>query len=175
VPKLLPGSTSRGSASLRVRDTVGPGAYRLLACADDGHRILETSERDNCRAARTVVAVTAPTGDTTPPTFAGLAAATTCIPGPTSEDRSAPFHLRWKAAADDVTPASDIVYLIYAAPTQGGERFSQPAYTTAPGATTFTTPPLPAAKPPYFVVRARDAAGNHDANRVERLGQNICE
>lgn len=174
VQALLPGSSSRGSASLRVRDSVGPGSYRVLACADDRHRIRETSERGNCRAAR-AVEVTAPTGDTTPPTFAGLVEATTCLPGPTGGDRSSPFHLRWKPAADDVTPASAIVYLVFVASTSGAERFSEPTYSSAAGAVELTTPPLPADKPYYFVVRAMDMAGNHDVNRVERIGQNICE
>ena len=44
-----------------------------------------------------------------------------------------------------------------------------------PGATTLTTPPLPVDKPDYFVVRALDAAGNHDTNRGERAGRNVCE
>jgi hypothetical protein len=43
-----------------------------------------------------------------------------------------------------------------------------------PGATSFVTPPLPADKAAYFVVRARDKAGNRDSNTVEREGQNLC-
>lgn len=27
----------------------------------------------------------------------------------------------------------------------------------------------------YFVVRARDRAGNEDSNKIEREGQNLCE
>ena len=56
----------------------------------------------------------------------------------------------------------------------GGEDFSVPTYTAAAGATSFDTPPLPADKTFYFVVRARDRAGNGDSNKVERQGQNLC-
>lgn len=40
--------------------------------------------------------------------------------------------------------------------------------------TTFVTPLLPDDETYYFVVRARDEAGNRDANDVERLGVNLC-
>ena len=58
--------------------------------------------------------------------------------------------------------------------TPGGENFSSPNWTSQPGANTFTTPKLPVAKASYFVVRARDQAGNEDQNRVERQGVDPC-
>jgi hypothetical protein len=67
-----------------------------------------------------------------------------------------------------------IVYDVYQASAPGGEDFSTPTYTTAPGATSFVTLPLPTDQAVYFVVRARDKAGNSDANTVERQGQNLC-
>jgi hypothetical protein len=111
--------------------------------------------------------------DRTPPTFAGLKSATACVPGPIG-GQSASYVLRWDAATDDVTPSSKIVYDIYQATMPGGEDFSAATYTTPRGQTTFTTPPLPARKDFYFVVRARDRAGNRDSNRVERQGVNLC-
>ena len=63
---------------------------------------------------------------------------------------------------------------MYRANATGAEDFSTPTYTTAAGATSFATPPLPADKAVYFVVRARDRAGNIDSNTVEREGQNLC-
>ena len=111
--------------------------------------------------------------DSTPPTFAGLESAVTCIPGP-SGGTTASYHLRWDPAADDVSRAKKIEYDIYRAGKTGGEDFSAPTYTTRAGATSFTTPPLPADAPVYFVVRARDQAGNRDSNTVERQGENIC-
>jgi hypothetical protein len=129
-------------------------------------------------AAVTLLILSPPAGaqrrDHIPPTFAGLKSATTCIPGPIGGGRTSRYHLRWNPATDNVTPSSKIVYDVYQARKSGGENFSTPTYTTAPGATSFDTPPLPADKTFYFVVRARDRAGNRDSNRVERRGANLC-
>jgi hypothetical protein len=112
--------------------------------------------------------------DRTPPQFGGLESATTCVPGPIGGDTTASYHLSWYAATDDRTPPTQIVYDIYQADKQGGEDFSFPTYTTLRGATSFDTPRLKANAPVYFVVRARDRAGNSDSNRVEREGVNLC-
>jgi hypothetical protein len=112
--------------------------------------------------------------DHSPPKFAGLQSATTCIPGPIRPGEATRYHLRWKPATDNVTPSSKIVYDVYQARKPGGEDFSKPTYTTRPGVTSFNTPKLPASRAFYFVVRARDQAGNRDSNRVERRGVNLC-
>ena len=112
--------------------------------------------------------------DRVPPTFAGLKSAVTCIPGPAGGDRTSSFHLTWTTAKDNVTPASRIVYDIYQARAPGAENFSRATYTTRRGATQFSTPPLETTETYYFVVRARDAAGNRDRNRRERPGRNLC-
>jgi hypothetical protein len=148
------------------------GFYRLFACADDEGRVRESNELNNCRVAAGAVRVTG--ADRTRPSFAGLRAATTCIPGPIDEGRSVPYHLRWQPATDNATPSGEIVYDVYQATRPGGEDFSAPTYTTPAGATSFATPPLPADTTFYFVVRARDAAGNRDSNSVERPGENLC-
>jgi hypothetical protein len=113
--------------------------------------------------------------DDSPPVFAGLQSATTCIPGPIGSGTTSSYHLAWEAAADDFTPSSEIVYEIYQANKAGGEDFMSPTYATAPGATSFDTPKLPSGDAFYFVVRARDQAGNEDSNTREREGQNLCE
>ncbi len=162
---------SRGSKTLTIPLSVPPGSWRLLACADARARIHESDERNNCRAATQPVEV----GDDTPPRFAGLIRATTCIPGPVGGTvRYSHYFLQWEPAADNVTPQSEILYEIYDAHASGGEDFSSPTYTTPPGATSFTTPLLPDNVSHYFVVRAMDKAGNRDANKVERLGTNLC-
>jgi hypothetical protein len=112
--------------------------------------------------------------DNIPPKFAGLNSATTCIPGPIGGGRTTSYHLSWDPATDNVTPSRQITYDVYQATTPGGEDFSAPTYTTPAGATSFDTPPLPTDKTFYFVVRARDRAGNRDLNTVERQGQNLC-
>jgi hypothetical protein len=112
--------------------------------------------------------------DNIPPAFAGLKSATTCVPGPIGGGRTTSYHLSWDPATDNRTPSSQIVYDVYQASTAGGEDFSAPTYTTPAGTTSFDTPPLPVDTTFYFVVRARDRAGNSDSNKVERQGQNLC-
>ena len=112
--------------------------------------------------------------DATPPTFAGITSATTCIPGPIGGGRTTSYHLRWDPATDNRTPRSRMVYDVYQATAPGGEDFSVPTYTTPPGASFFDTPQLPTEATFYFVVRARDKAGNSDSNTLERQGVNLC-
>lgn len=109
-----------------------------------------------------------------PPEFAGLKSATTCIPGPIGEGITSSYHLSWEPATNKGKPSSKIVYEIYQATTPGGEDFAEPTYTTARGVTSFDTPKLPSIETFYFVVRARDRAGE-DSNTVERQGQDLCE
>jgi hypothetical protein len=111
--------------------------------------------------------------DRTAPTFAGLMSATSCIPGPI-DAQTASYQLTWDSATDDLTPSTQIVYDIYQATKSGGEDFSSPTYSVRHGALSFTTPLLPADQFFYFVVRARDRAGNRDSNLVEREGLNLC-
>ena len=112
--------------------------------------------------------------DTTPPKFAGLQSAFACTPGPQRPGQTTPFNLTWEAAVDDVTPPALIVYDVYLATAPGGEDFADPTWTTEPGATSFRTPGLPSHGSFYFVVRARDQAGNEEANGVERHGVDPC-
>ena len=117
---------------------------------------------------------TARAKDTSPPTFAGLKSATTCIPGPVGGGRTSSYHLSWDPATDNRTPSRQIVYDVYQATAPGGEDFSVPTYTTRPGASAFDTPQLSTEQTFYFVVRVRDKAGNSDSNKVERQGVNLC-
>ena len=112
--------------------------------------------------------------DRRPPAFAGLESAVTCVPGPIGGGTTTRYHLTWQAATDKVSPSSAITYQIYQAGASGGEDFSTPTYATAPGATSFDTPPLPTDQTFYFVVRATDEAGNTDSNTIEREGVNLC-
>jgi hypothetical protein len=121
-----------------------------------------------------VIAAPAQARDHKPPMFAGIKSATTCIPGPIGPGRTSAYHLTWEAAKDNATPSRKIVYNVYQATMPGGEDFSQPTFTTAPGVTSFETPQLSSLETFHFVVRARDRAGNEDSNTVEREGHNLC-
>jgi hypothetical protein len=174
VGSLRPHATSRGSTTVRIPTSVASGPRHLLACADDRHRFRESSDGNNCRAGTQVVKVTGRPVDRTSPTFGGLRSAITCIPGPIRRGTTAPYRLSWEPATDNVTPLSALVYDVYQATTPRGENFSAATYTSPAGVTSFTTPSLPADKSYYFVVRARDRAGNRDSNRLERSGENQC-
>jgi hypothetical protein len=114
LPRPRPDRRPRGSRSapawklarLGGAETPYDGSDRLLPAArlpDDRGRTVSRNERDNCRASTQAVQII----DRTPPTFAGLQRATTCIPGPVGGGtRSSLYSLRWVAATDDVTPSS---------------------------------------------------------------------
>jgi hypothetical protein len=108
------------------------------------------------------------------PSFGGLASAVACTPGAQRPGETTPFTLRWQAASDSAYPSSEIVYDIYESTVPGGENFASPTWTTAPGATSFRTPGLASHGTFFFVVRARDPAGNEDSNTVERRGVDPC-
>jgi len=99
--------------------------------------------------------------DVTPPEFGGLVSATAVSVSPW-------INLQWNPASDDQTPAAGIVYLIYKATIAGGENLSVPTFTTSPGATSFSVTGLSPGTRYYFIVRAKDAAGNIDSNTVEK-------
>lgn len=61
------------------------------------------------------------------------------------------------------------------ATTSGGQNFATPTATTAPGVTTHTVAGLSPNTMYYFVVRARDEAGNIDANTVEKSATTLPE
>jgi hypothetical protein len=79
------------------------------------------------------------------------------------------FEIGWWPAIDDDTDPDDIVYDVYQARRPGEEDFSHPTYTSDPRALSLVTPDLPAGTY-YYVVRARDTAGNTDSNVIEVSG-----
>jgi len=96
--------------------------------------------------------------DTTPPTFAGAISAVAA---------GTAITVTWAPATDPFNPASSLIYEIYMATSPGGENFNKPSFSSAKGATTFSAIQLNVSTTYYFVVRARDPAGNEDTNTVE--------
>lgn len=157
-----------GTYSGQINEVQGPACAKGQACP----AFLRLVKRIGSFTFRVTRATSA--SDMSPPTFAGLQSATACTPGPQRPGQTTPFTLTWQAATDNVTPSSAIVYDVYLASTSGGEDFSTPTWTTDPGVTTYRTPGLPSHGTFYFVVRARDQAGNEDQNKVERRGLDPC-
>src|SRR5437660_11592467 len=81
--------------------------------------------------------------DHTPPTFAGLKSATTCVPGPIGGGRTTSYTLTWDAATDNVSPSSTIGCLVYQANAPGAEDFETPTYPRAARATRDAERPPP--------------------------------
>ncbi|MEK8022692.1 MAG: hypothetical protein AAB229_02685 [Candidatus Hydrogenedentota bacterium] len=73
----------------------------------------------------------------------------------------------WEPATDNVTPPAGLLYDLYLATSSEGQSFMEPSATSAAGLTSYTFEGLSAMATYYVVVRARDAAGNRDANTTE--------
>jgi hypothetical protein len=98
--------------------------------------------------------------DTTARTFSGAQMASPVGGGQ--------IKLSWTAATDDFTPAGAMTYVVYESDTSTDEDFTSPLLVSDPGATSVIVDRLPnAMQRRYFVVRARDAAGNLDTNTTE--------
>ncbi|HTQ41945.1 MAG TPA: hypothetical protein VMI75_04240, partial [Polyangiaceae bacterium] len=101
--------------------------------------------------------------DPTPPTFGGVATVSV-----QSDARTATFT--WMPATDPATPQNAIVYDVFQGSSPGGEDFTTPIATSDPGATSVFVSDLTPDSTLYWVVRARDKAGNRDSNTVEVSG-----
>jgi hypothetical protein len=113
--------------------------------------------------ANLVDCVTTTSADPTPPTFAGV---TGFVLQP--DARTALFS--WSPASDPVTPPEKIVYDVFQGLAPHAEDFTTPIATSAPGATSVLVTDLTPDSTLYWVVRARDQAGNRDANTAEVSG-----
>jgi len=151
-------STSAGATSFTVPGLNPNTTYYFVVRAKDEANNTDTNVIE-------ISATTFAPPDTAHPTFGGLALATVIS---TSQ-----IALFWNPATDNVTTSSNIVYLIYMSTTSGGQNFETPNFTTSPGATSFFVPGLNPNTTYYFVVRARDQAGNHDSNTIE-MGATIA-
>jgi len=146
-------TTTPGATSFSVTGLSPVTTYYFVVRAMDEAGNIDTNTVE--KSAKTL----APP-DVTPPTFAGLVSATAVSP--------IQINLQWNPASDDQTPAAGIVYLVYMATTSGGENLSTPTYTTFAGDTSFSVLGLSPGTTYYFIVRAKDAAGNMDSNTVEK-------
>jgi hypothetical protein len=97
--------------------------------------------------------------DTEAPVFGGLK---------TASVSGAEILLQWDAASDGATASSKISYDVFVATSSGGQDFSDPSYSSVPGATELRLTSLTLGTTYYIVVRARDRAGNQDQNGVEK-------
>lgn len=147
--------TARGALSYRDSGVAAENTYYYVVRARD--------EAGNIDANRRQVAVSldspAPVPDTAAPAFAGAAGATA--------HGASSIAVGWNAAADSVSGPDRIDYLIYRATISGRQDLAAPLAVTARGALSFTDSGLSAGTRYFYVVRARDEAGNVDDNTFE--------
>jgi CARDB protein len=60
VPRLRPAHSSSGIGTVTALSSLEIGTYSVIACADGGRAVSESSERDNCRTAATKVVIKKP-------------------------------------------------------------------------------------------------------------------
>jgi hypothetical protein len=99
------------------------------------------------------------TRDKVPPVFAGVTSASTM-----SDTRIA---LTWDPATDNLTAQARISYAVYVGARSGAEDFSKPFAIVPAGSGGALMSELTPGAPYFFVVRARDEAGNEDKNKKE--------
>jgi hypothetical protein len=144
--------SAAGASGITITDLAVSTTYYFVVRAKDGAGNVDTNTIE--------VSATTSGNDVMAPAFGGLATATAKTPSS--------ILLSWTAATDNVTATNQLRYVVYRATTAGGEDFSTPLLTTTPGATSATITGLAPQGTYYFVVRAKDGAGNVDMNVTER-------
>jgi hypothetical protein len=75
--------------------------------------------------------------------------------------------LFWPPATDNLTDPANIEYDVYQSLRTHAQNFATVSYPSKPGASSISIPDLAPGTTYYYVVRARDAAGNRDGNIVQ--------
>lgn len=146
-------TTSPGVTSFSVTGLSPDTTYYFMVRAMDERGNIDTNLFEKS-------ATTLAPPDIIKPTFGGIVSATAVS--------STEINLSWGSATDDRTASSNIVYLIYMSTTSGGENLASPTASIT-GGTSKTITGLTPGTTYYFVVRARDEAGNIDTNTVEKF------
>lgn len=156
-PALIPPPTISGTGAARrlvYRPVPGmTGTAVITVTADDGQPAHHTFTR-------TFMITVTPVADVTAPVFSGLSSAAALSPSQ--------IALTWAPASDDTANPGQIVYEICRSHVPGQCAVSFTATKTAQGVTSRTIGGLTPGRTYFFVVRARDLAGNREANTVER-------
>ncbi len=152
--KAPPAATIIGAASAHVGNLTPHTTWHFVCRARD----FSGNEDDNLvdRAATTLT-------DDMPPTFAGLT-------GGQVDSSARTVLLSWSPASDDQTPPAQIVYDVFQGSSPGLESYKTPIASSTAGAASVLVTDLTPDTTLYWVVRARDLAGNHDSNTVETSG-----
>lgn len=148
-------TTGGGATSYSVTGLSPDTTYYFIVRAKD-----EAGNIDSNSMERSATTLSPP--DTTAPDFGGM--------NSVAAVSATSLNLSWSPAVDNVTASSKIVYNIYRSTRSGEENLAVPNFTTASGATSYTVTGLSPGTTYYFIVRAKDEAGNIDDNIVEKSG-----
>lgn len=141
--------TAPGATSAVVKGLEEAKTYALVVRAVDASGNMDENLRE--KSGQTL--------DKTAPTFEGLFSATAI---------GTSIKLLWNDGKDNVDAAKYLRYDVFRSTVAGKYDFSKPVFTTASGVTEYTATTLDVSTTYYFTVRARDSAGNVDANTVEK-------
>jgi hypothetical protein len=148
-----------------VKSVQGTGIAEVtgLSQATTWHFVVRARDFVGNEDQNLVDCVTKTSTDPTPPTFAGCTGVVV-----QSDARTATFS--WSPATDPVTSPDKIVYDVFQGLAPGAEDYTKPIATSDPGATSVFVTDLTPDATLYWVVRARDQAGNRDSNAAEQTG-----
>jgi hypothetical protein len=154
----LPSAGALGTTGVEVTDLNPSTTYYFVCRAEDSS--LNSDSNTSERLTRTG-------DDSTPPVFGGVDSVVKNV-------QATQVDLSWTAATDDKSTPDQIVYDVYMATTSGAQPFDQPPQATSePGATEIRLDRLEANKDLYWVVRARDKAGNQSENLEQATAKTL--
>lgn len=143
-------TSAAGATTYTITGLTQNTTYYFVVRAQDSSSNIDTN----------TIEKTVTTPESIPPTFSGLA---TALPNSGTE-----ILLSWNAATDNVTPSAQIVYEICQSTTTGSCNTTWTAnYTTQPGNLVYPVSGLTPGMSYFFMVRAKDQAGNIDTNTAE--------
>jgi hypothetical protein len=154
----LPSAAAIGGTGVEVEDLSPSTTYYFVCRAEDfaGNSDRNTSER-----------LTRTGDDGAPPVFGGVDALVKNVTANSVE-------LTWTAASDDKSTPDQIVYDVFQATSSGAQVFDMPPIASSePGATSIKLSNLAANQGLFWVVRARDKAGNQSQNVQEATAKTL--
>lgn len=161
--ELAPGQAITSTRAVAVPRTVSPGAYGVLACADDGNAVAEADETNNCRLAPDALTVG----------YADLRVAQ-LLGAPARVQRGAPFEITDTTRNDGAldAPATSVGYYLSRTASLAPDAIalrnrSLPALAAGADSTGSATVKVPAKVPTgaYFVIGCvKGPAGDDPAN-----------
>jgi hypothetical protein len=140
--------------------TTAPGATEaVLSNLDEGRRYFVVVRAVGAGGVeeRNTIERSEVTRDFTPPSFGGAVSASA---------RGTTVTVSWAPASDNVSAEAELRYDVYRAGQAGAQDFGTPTATVT-GAASAVLTGLEVSTTSFIVVRARDAAGNQEANTVE--------